>query len=317
MRVFVTGASGFIGTPTCVELMKQGIRVRAAVRFGKTVPEGVEPSYLREVGPDTNWREALIDVDVVVHLAARAHVFQGKVEDSLPLFRRINTEGTLHLAEQALAAGVQRFVFVSSIGVNGAVTTELPFTPDDPPSPRSPYAQSKYEAEQGLRRLACESGFEVVIIRPPLVYGPGAPGNFGLLLRWVLRGWPLPFSKVRNKRSMVALDNLVDFIGFCVDRKKSLLAANETFLISDGDDVSTPEFLRRIARASGVTARLLPVPPGILQFGARILGRSAMADSILGSLVIDSTKAYNLLGWRPVVSMDEQLRKIDQTEQLP
>lgn len=310
MRVLVTGASGFIGTPTCVSLMQRGIQVRAAVRGDKPLPDGIELAYISEVGPDTDWRKALCGVDVVVHLAARAHILRDNAKDALTNFRRTNVQGTLVLAQQAVQAGVQRIVFISSIGVNGVMTTQTPFTPEIIPSPRSPYAQSKHEAEQGLLRLAAESGLEVVIIRPPLVYGPNAPGNFGTLLRWVQRGFPLPFGAVCNKRSLVALDNLVSFIALCADRNRSMSAANEVFLISDGEDVSTPELMRKIARACDKTARLVSVPPTLLYLGARLVGKSAMADSLLASLVVDSSKCQSLLGWQPLISMDEQLRKI-------
>ena len=310
MRVLVTGASGFVGTATCVSLMLKGIKVRAAVRGDRVLPDGIELAYISEVGPDTDWQKALNGVDIVVHLAARAHIIQDITEDALFKFRRTNTQGTLVLARQAVQAGVQRIIFVSSICVNESVTAQMPFTPEVPPSPHSPYAQSKYEAEQGLLNLAAESGLEVVIIRPPLVYGPNAPGNFGMLLRWVQHGLPLPFGAVCNKRSLVALDNLVSFIALCADRKRSMSAANEVFLISDGEDVSTPELMRRIARACGKTARLVSVPTTFLHLGARLVGKSAMADSLLSSLVVDSSKCQTLLGWQPVISMDEQLRKI-------
>lgn len=310
MRVLVTGGSGFIGKPTCDALKQHGMRVRATFRVGNLLPAGVETVFINEIGPNTDWSSALVDVDVIVHLAARAHIVKGDGANAFSLFRHINTLGTLNLAQQAASMKVQRFVFVSSIGVNGANTTHQPFTPNNPPAPHSFYAQSKYEAEQGLHRLASESSMEVVIIRPPLVYGPNAPGNFGLLLRWLQRGIPLPLGSVCNMRSFVALENLVDFIVLCADRKKSPKAANEVFLVSDGEDVSTPELLHKVARAYGISAHLIPMPPSWLRMMARLMGRSSTADSLLNSLVIDNTKTKDLLGWRPIISMDEQLRKI-------
>jgi nucleoside-diphosphate-sugar epimerase len=316
VRVLVTGGTGFIGKPSCIALKQYGLQVRATFREGKSPPEGVQAVCINDIGPDTDWRAALTGVDVIVHLAARAHVVNGDEADALSLFRHVNTLGTLNLAQQAASMEVQRFVFMSSIGVNGANTFQKPFTPDDPPAPHSPYAQSKYEAEQGLSRLASQSSMEVVIARPPLVYGPNAPGNFGLLLRWLQRGIPLPLGSVRNKRSFVALENLVDFITLCADRNNSPKAANEVFLISDGEDVSTPELLLRISRAYGTSAHLIPMPPSWLRMMARLMGKSATAASLLSSLAIDNTKTKDLLGWRPIISMDEQLRKIAEADAL-
>jgi nucleoside-diphosphate-sugar epimerase len=309
MQTLVTGVSGFVGKSTCTELLRRGMLVRAAVRNHVNFPEGAELVYVGDIGADTDWREALLGVDVVVHLAAKAHVVQAGA-DALSSFRRVNTDGTLQLARQALEVGVRRFVFISSIGVNGFSTDQKPFVPDDLPAPHSPYAQSKYEAEQGLLALAAESNLEVVIIRPPLVYGFGAPGNFGSLARWISRGRPLPLGAVNNSRSFVALDNLVDFIALCADREKSPKAANEIFLISDGEDISTSELLRRIAHAYGKPSRLINVPVGLLRLGAKLTGKSKMAESLLGSLVIDSSKATTLLGWKPVVTMQEQLARM-------
>jgi nucleoside-diphosphate-sugar epimerase len=236
-----------------------------------------------------------------VHTAARAHVLNDRVTDPLAEFRRVNTVGTLRLAEQAAATGVKRFVFVSSIGVNGVQTSiGKPFSEATQPKPHNAYALSKWEAEQGLMRIADETGLEVVIIRPPLVYGCNAPGNFGSLMRAVQRGWPLPLGAVHNQRSLVALDNLVDFIVTCITHPQ---AANQTFLVSDGQDLSTTELVRGMAQAAGVPARLLPVPVWALQAGATLLGKGDAVQRLCGNLQVDISKARNLLGWTPPVSV--------------
>lgn len=308
--VLVTGASGFIGRAVCARVAREGWTVRAALRKPQDLPSDVESIVVGEVNGETDWGHALPDIESVVHLAARAHVLREKAADPLAEFRKINTEGTLNLARQAAAAGVGRFVYVSSIGVNGNQTFATPFTEVDELKPHDLYAVSKFEAEQGLHEIAANTGMELVIIRPPLVYGPGVKGNFARLVQWVRKGVPLPFGALQNRRSLLALDNLASFVALCADPAKSPQAANEVFLISDGEDVSTAELIRRVARAYGRKAHLLPVPPAWMRFGARLLGKSAVADRLLGSLVIDSSKARQLLGWRPVVTMDEQLRKM-------
>jgi len=221
-------------------------------------------------------------------------------------FRRVNVQGTLNLARQAAKSGVYRFVFISSVGVNGAATLKKPFTEEDQAQPHSLYAQSKYEAELGLKALATETGMEVVIIRPPLVYGPGAPGNFGSLMRWLQRGIPLPLGAIHNQRSLVALDNLIDLIVTCIDHPG---AANQTFLVSDGEDVSTTELLRRMGRAMNCPARLVPVPAGFLKTAAALLGKRDMAQRLCGSLQVDIRKTREMLGWRPPLTLDQGLKK--------
>jgi len=227
--------------------------------------------------------------------------------DPLTAFRTVNAAGTLNLARQAAEAGVTRFVFVSSVGVNGSHTAlDKPFSEVDKPNPHNAYALSKWEAEQGLLRIADETGLEVVIIRPPLVYGCNAPGNFGSLMRPVQRGWPLPLGAVHNQRSLVALDNLVDFIITCISHPQ---AAKQTFLVSDGQDLSTTELVRGMAQAAGVLARLLPVPVWALQAGATLLGKGDVVQRLCGNLQVDISKARNLLGWVPPISVDEGLRR--------
>ena len=264
---------------------------------------------------ETDWSRALTGVSVVVHAAARVHVMVDAATDPLAEFRRVNVQGTLHVARQAAAAGVRRFVFVSSVKVNGEATKlGVPFSAEDVPAPLDPYGVSKMEAEQGLRQIAAETGMAVVIIRPPLVYGPGVKANFAALMRAVQRGWPLPLGAVHNQRSLVALDNLVDFIVTCLAHPQ---AANQTFLVSDGQDLSTTELVLGLARAAGVSARLLPVPVWALQAGAALLGKRDAVQRLCGNLQVDISKAHNLLGWLPPVSVAEGLRRAVASGGLP
>jgi len=304
MKIAVTGGTGFIGKAIITGLLSQNYHVVAAVRGeDSSVPQGAEMIRVDDLSAETDWSSALKRIDVVVHVAARAHIMNDSAVDPLAEFRKVNTAGTLNLAREAVAAGVKRFIFISSIGVNGNCNTR-PFTESDIANPQEPYAVSKWEAEQGLMAIAEETGMEVVIIRPPLVCGADAPGNFGRLMKWVKRGVPLPLGAVHNKRSFVALDNLASFIIHCMDHPR---AANEVFLISDGEDVSTTELLQKMAWAFGKRSFLLPVPVGLMTFVAGLLGKRDVADRLFGSLQVDSSKARDLLGWKPVVSMDEGL----------
>jgi nucleoside-diphosphate-sugar epimerase len=271
-------------------------------------PAWMESAIVGAIDGETDWTDALIGVDVVIHLAARVHMMKDKAADPLAVFRTINVAGSLNLARQAAAAMVKRFVFISSVKVNGEATLPgRPFAADDIPAPLDPYGVSKMEAEQGLRQIAAETGMEVVIIRPPLVYGPGVKANFAALMRAVQRGWPLPLGAVHNQRSLVALDNLVDFIVTCVTHPQ---AANQTLLVSDGQDLSTTELVRGLARAAGVPARLLPVPVWALQAGgASLLGKGDVIQRLCGNLQVDISKARNLLGWVPPVCVEEGLRR--------
>jgi nucleoside-diphosphate-sugar epimerase len=247
-------------------------------------------------------------VDQVVHLAARVHIMNEKCSGQLAEFRRVNVEGTLNLARQAAAAGVRRFVYLSSIKVNGEFTQEgRPFTADDAPAPEGHYGVSKYEAEQALRQIAADTGMEVVIIRPPLVYGPGVKANFESMMHWLARGVPLPLAAVtQNRRSLVALDNLVDLIMTCLSHPA---AANQTFLVSDGEDLSTAGLLRRMGAALGHPARLFYVPPSMLKLGSQVANKPGIYQRLCGSLQLDITKTRRLLGWTPPVSVDEGLRR--------
>jgi len=309
VRILITGATGFVGKPLLVEVYDSGHEVIAAARECTQIfPEKIEQFKITDLSQEIDWGNALQGVDVVIHVAARAHVMNDDAIDPLAEFRKVNTFATLCLARQATEAGVTRFVFISSIGVNGNKNTQ-PFTESDIPNPQEPYAVSKYDAEEELLALAKITEMEVIIIRPPLVYGPNAPGNFGSLMKWMNKGVPLPFGAVHNKRSLVALDNLVSFIVHCADYTKTPQAANQIFLISDGEDVSTTELLQKVAKAFGEKSLLLPVPVSLMTFVAKLLGKQSVTDRLFGSLQVDSSKARELLGWKPVITMDEQLKK--------
>jgi nucleoside-diphosphate-sugar epimerase len=302
--ILVTGATGFVGKSLCEELLKRNAPFAFQSRFG----EANQSNVIREIDGNTDWSHVLKGISTVVHLAARVHVMSDSNRDPLRAYRCTNVDGTINLGRQVAAAGVKRFVFISSVKVNGESTSEgCCFRPEDPPAPQDPYGISKMEAEQGLRLLASETGMEVVIIRPPLVYGPGVKANFAALMRAVQRGIPLPLGAVHNKRSLLALDNLVDFIITCTTHPA---AANQTFLVSDGQDLSTIDLVRGIAQASGVPARLLPVPVPILRLAARMFGKTDAIDRLCGNLQIDASKARNLLDWVPPVSVEEGLRRV-------
>ena len=259
------------------------------------------------VDADTNWLGALEGQQVVIHAAARAHIMKDEATDALREYRRVNVDGTLNLARQAAEIGIRRFIFLSSIKVNGEQTPlGKSFTAGDAPAPQDSYGISKCEAERALQELASETGMEVVIIRPPMVYGPGVKGNFARLIMLLKKGLPLPLGAIHNKRSLVALDNLVDLIITCIDHPA---AANQVFLAGDGDDLSTTELLRAVAEAMGSSARLVPVPAGLLMLAATLLGKKVIAQRLLGSLQVDITKARDLLGWEPQLSVEEGLKR--------
>lgn len=311
-RILVTGPTGFIGQRLCESLTGCGFGVRAAVRRsgdGAAVRlPGAQPDVaaVGDIHETTDWSWALAGITEVVHLAGRAHVMRERLGDPLVVYRRVNVAGTLRLAEAAVAAGVRRFVFVSSIKVNGEATLERPFRETDLPAPLDAYGISKHEAEEALKRIGREAGMEIVVVRPALVYGPGVKGNFLSLLRWMRRGLPLPLARCDNRRSFVGLTNLVDLLIQCVLHPA---AANETFLAADGEDLSTPELLRRLARALGRKAWLLPFPPAMLRIAAGIAGRPGLYERLCGSLQVDASKARELLGWRPPSTVDEELAR--------
>jgi UDP-glucose 4-epimerase len=308
MRVLLTGATGFVGRAVLARLAaSDDLEPVAAIR-GHALPDcPSRATTVRTAGlsADTDWSQALDQVQVVIHSAARVHVMNDTESDPLEAFRKVNVEGTLSLARQAASLGARRFVFISSIKVNGEGTPlNQPYFADAAPAPGDPYGISKMEAEQGLREIASTSGMEVVIIRPVLVYGPGVRANFLSMMRWLDKGIPLPFGAIHNRRSLVALDNLADLIVTCV---RHPAAANQTFLVSDGEDLSTTQLLTRMAQALGKSARLLPVPSVLLERGAQLLGKQSLSQRLCGSLQVDISKTRELLGWIPPISVDEAL----------
>ena len=311
-KLLLTGASGFIGQAALQLFSQRGMSVRPVYRSVAQASGVAGAEVVSSLDVDTDWSAALKMVDVVVHAAARAHIMRDDALDPLIEYRRVNVQGTLNLAQQAAAAGVRRFVFISSIKVNGEGSLPgQPFKADDVPAPVDAYGISKAEAEAGLWQIAQATGMELVIIRPVLVYGPGGKGNLASMLRWVQRAVPLPLGAVTtNRRSLVALDNLVDLIALCTQHPQ---AANQVFLVSDGSDVSTTELLCRMAAAVQRPARLWPVPVGLLHLGARLLGKQAVAQRLLGSLQVDIVKNHQLLGWQPPVTMQAALQKIKET----
>ena len=307
MKVLVTGASGFVGSALCGHLLAKGQTVTGAVRSipGKPLP-GVEYRVVSDLSAETNWREALTGMDAVVHCAARVHIMKETSTDPLAAFREMNVKGTACLAEQAADNGVKRFVFISSIKVNGETTSGRPFTADNTPAPEDPYGISKWETEQVLQKIAEKTGLEVVIIRPPLVYGPGVRANFLRLMQAVKLGMPLPLGAINNRRSLVALDNLMDLIDTCLNHPA---ARNQTFLVSDGSDLSTTALVKNMAVALGRPTRLIPVPESLLRVVAKLLGKTSIAQRLCGSLQVDINKTREMLSWSPPVTVNEALRK--------
>jgi nucleoside-diphosphate-sugar epimerase len=320
-RILVTGASGFVGRPLCAELLRRGQSVRAAVRSGNTAIENVEAAAVGTIDVETDWSVALSGVDTVIHLAARVHVMKDNAADPLTEFLKVNLYGTSNLAQQAASAGVKRFVYVSSVKVNGEstlpVSTLSPspsplkgegknvFSETDDPDPQDPYAISKWRAEQDLQRIAKETGLEVVIVRPPLVYGLGVKGNFISLMAAIDRGIPLPLAGANNLRSLVYVGNLVDALITCATHPA---AAGQTYLVSDGDDVSTAMLVDLIARSLGRSSRAFNFPSGLLRAAANLLGRAEQMDRLFGSLRVDDEKLRRELGWVPPYTLEQGLR---------
>ncbi len=297
----VTGANGFVGSAVFAALKSKGVEVRGAVRN----PGPEDCLAIGNISSDTNWDVALSGVDTVIHTAARVHVMKDSSDSPLEEFRKINVDGTLKLATQATNAQVSRFIFISSIKVNGESTRPGEyFSEDDEVDPPDPYAISKWEAEVGLTQLASETGMAVVIIRPPLVYGPGVGGNFRSLMRWVECGLPLPFASFDNRRSLVALDNLVSLILVCIDHDA---AANQIFLVSDGEDLSTRDLVERLAAAMAKSSRLVPIPASLLTLMAGLFGKQEIVRRLCDSLQVSVVKADSLLGWKPPVSVNRAM----------
>jgi nucleoside-diphosphate-sugar epimerase len=308
MRVLITGSNGFVGVPMSHAFTECGWQVRAATRRSIAFPANAASDVVTvgEIGPVTRWSEALSGVDAVVHLAARVHVMQDTAPDPLAEFRRVNVDGTLNLARQAAAAGVKRLVFLSSIKVNGEQTApDAPYSVRDVPAPLDAYGISKHEAEQGLRQICADTGLESVIIRPVLVYGPAVKGNFLSMLELLAKGIPLPFGAIHNARSLVSVENLAHLARTCVTHPR---ASGHTFLVSDGEDLSTTELLKRLGRALDRPARLLPIPVSWLTAGASLLRKGDVARRVLGSLQVDITDTRAILDWAPPQNVDEGLR---------
>lgn len=307
--ILVTGANGFVGKPLCMALINHGFVVRSISR-------GQDKTHqIASIDNSTDWKGLIDGVDVVIHLAARLDVSKAVNLDQLPIYRDTNVDGTMNLARQALQAGVKRFIFISSIKVNGEQTSAgCAFSAADEPAPEDPYGISKWEAERALLTLAQGSCMDVVIVRPPLVYGPGVKGNFSTMIKLLQTGLPLPFGAIANQRSLVAIDNLIHLIMVCINHPA---AANQVFLVSDGEDLSTTALLRRLALAAGVSSRLIPLPAALVNFVFTVLGKKMMAGRILGSLQVDISKTREVLGWQPPVTVDQGLRNCFPTKAEP
>lgn len=307
-KILITGGLGFVGSALTRELIGKGYDVRITTRsVPKNNFESVEMVQVENINEETDWFDALVGVDVVIHCAARVHVMKNESADSFDLFMRCNCFGTLNLATQAAEVGVKRFIFLSTIGVNGAFTpVGQKFTELDVPNPNNAYSLSKYEAEIGLKSISEKTALEVVIIRPPMVYGRGAPGNFKFLQKVVQSGFPLPFGNVNNSRSFVSIDNLVDFIALCVSSSK---AANELFLVSDGYCFSTSSFINQMASHTGSRVKQFNISVRMLRYIFNLLGMNSYSQRLLNNLEIDVNKSYRLLDWIPPFSMEYSMKK--------
>ncbi|MCB2425566.1 UDP-glucose 4-epimerase family protein [Methylophaga pinxianii] len=312
MRVLVTGATGFVGKALVTELVADHHHVVAALRKQSTeLPMEVEQKLIGDLsllGGPTTIIDTFDNIEVVIHTAARVHIMKDDAADPLDEFRKVNVEGTVQLAQQAAKAGVRRFIFLSSIKVNGESTdNRSPFRETDEPAPEDAYGLSKLEAEQALFEVARSTSMEVVIIRPPLIYGPGVKANFASMMKIIKKGLPLPFGSVSNQKSILAIDNLNNFIKCCMVHPA---AANQVFLIADGKDVSTTELLQKIAKAFQRSSRLIPMPMSLMTVFAKLIGKQNIADRLLGNLQVDISKARHLIGWKPVISLEQQLNKM-------
>lgn len=309
MEILVTGANGFVGSACCARLLERGFGLHAATRspsFELPSSKSLKNFVVGDIDRATNWMPAVTGVEVVIHLAARVHVMDDNAEDPLAEFLKVNLDATMSLARQAATAGVRRFVYLSSIKVNGETSSvEKPFLETDVPSPQDPYAISKLRAEKALQDISLETGMELVIVRPPLVYGPGVRANFAKLMKSVQKGIPLPLGCVENKRSLVFVGNLCDALIECAMHPA---AAGRTYLVSDGEDVSSAELARRLAQSFRRSAILLPIPMSLMALGAKLLGKQAVIDRLTQSLVIDSSRIREDLGWKPAYTLTQGLK---------
>ena len=312
-KLLVTGGSGFIGKAVCENLKKKNYIINITSRRDVAINlNGVKVYNINEINENTNWFEALNTVSCVIHCAAKTHVMNNIRQKSLFSFREVNVEGTLNLAKQAAECGVKRFIFLSSIKVNGEKTGKSSmFRYNDVPKPEDPYGISKWEAEKGLWKISKQTGLEVVIIRAPLVCGPGVKGNLRRLIKLIKYRIPLPFSLIKNQRSLIGIDNLVDLITHCIDDNN---ASGNTFLVSDEKDLSTPDLLRIIASSMGISVRLFPLPISLLKFFGFLLGRKSEIDRLNGSLQIDNSYTKEILNWKPTYSIEESIRRMVQSK---
>lgn len=308
MNILVTGATGFVGHRLCAKLLAEGWAVRGTLLPDESLaalPPDIEPAIIEPLGPETHWQHALEGIDTVIHLAARVHIMDDPASDPLTEFKKVNTEGTARLAAEAARCGVKRLVFISSIKVNGE-ETDTPYTEESPAKPADPYGISKWEAEQALRQIEAETGLEVVIVRPTLVYGPGVKANFRKMMQTVQRGIPLPLASIINQRSLIYVGNLADALATCATHP---VAAGKTYLVSDGEDVSTPELIHQAAKALGVPARLLPFPVSLMRLAGKLTGKSGAVNRLTGSLTVDSSKIRRELDWVPPFTMEQGLKE--------
>jgi nucleoside-diphosphate-sugar epimerase len=306
MRVLVTGATGFVGGEVCRVLSARGWQVRMALRTPRSGLPDYERVLVGEIGPQTDWSAALAGVDAVLHLAARVHVMRELAADPDAAFALVNTQGSERLAWESARAGVGRLVYVSSLKVNGESTQGRPFDELDPPRPADPYARSKAAAELALERVAASSGLETVVVRPPLVYGPGVGGNLRRILGAIDRGLPLPLAAIDNRRSLVGVWGLADLLARCIEHPA---AAGQTFLAAETPDLSTPELIRALAAGLCKPARLWSVPPRMLGWIAAAAGMRPELERLCGSLQASGDKARGLLGWSPPVQLREGLER--------
>ncbi|AXB06225.1 SDR family oxidoreductase [Aeromonas caviae] len=301
-KIILTGASGFVGRQ-----IKYAIPREQLILVGRRNLDEEYSFFLSNLDENSQYDDVMKDVACIIHCAARAHIMHDEADNPYCLYHKINVDGTLNFAKQAAVNGVKRFIYISSIKVNGESTTlNWPFTEKNTPAPVDAYGLSKLAAENSLRELAIETGMEVIIIRPPLVYGPGVKANFAAMMNLASKNLPLPLGAIHNKRSMVALDNLVDLIVTCIDHPK---AANQTFLVSDDHDISTTELLEMMVRAAGKTPRLLPVPMEWLKFVGELIGKQAVIERLCGNLQVDISHTKETLGWQPPISMEEGIKR--------